>query len=197
MRPNYEQIGKTVVKALSRKECLCIYRHIPNVSVSAKFCCNKRNFRYLLEIKKDDITDGKTVCAVMQNPSYADEDICDKSVNFLEHLIFDGNNSYFKKISRLLVVNQFAYIKTEDFNGEEQHIGPDNDQNIEGAIRDADIVLIAWGAGNRYKERKQVINNILRGHPEKQLLRTKKHPSLGSHSESFIENYMLPKQLQK
>jgi hypothetical protein len=190
MQKDYERTGKIVIEALRRKESLCIYRHICGVNVSAEFS-DDRKFRYLLDIQKNQVTEGKTVCAIMQNPSYAYEDIADKSVNLLEHLIFDGKVSVFYDVKRLIVVNQFAFVRTEEFQGESSQIGTDNDRYLEKAISEAEIVLIAWGASNKYRERISLIKEILNKYPGKVLFATNKHPSRGTISESFITKYKL------
>lgn len=50
-----------------------IYEHIDGVAVTAQFSWeNDMRYRYRLEILlKDAAPTGKTVCVVMQNPSYA------------------------------------------------------------------------------------------------------------------------------
>jgi len=65
------------------------YEHIGGVAVSAQFSTEgESRYRNRLEITlKDAVPTGKTVCAVMQNPSYAGEDVGDKSVQFLEKVV--------------------------------------------------------------------------------------------------------------
>ena len=71
-------------------ELVMIYKHIDSVTVSAQFAWEgELRFRYRLEIVlKDAVPTGKTACVVMQNPSYAGEDVADKSVQFMEKVIF-------------------------------------------------------------------------------------------------------------
>ena len=126
----------------------------------------------------------------MQNPSVANAEIADKSVQFLEKLIFTKGYSEFRNVKKIIIVNQFAFIKTNDFNGSELHIGQKNDAHILEAIREADTVLIAWGRGNRYSERKAVINIMLAQHYGKTLLETKSHPSRGTYI-NFIQTYSI------
>lgn len=67
-----------------------IYEHIDSVPVAAHFSDEgESRFRNRLEINLTDAPPtGKTVCAVMQNPSYAGEDVADKPVQFLEKVDF-------------------------------------------------------------------------------------------------------------
>ena len=114
-----------------------------------------------------------------KNPSVANAEIADKSVQFLEKLIFTKRYSEFRNVKKIIIVNQFAFIKTHDFSGSESHIGQENDAHILAAIRESDIVLIAWGRSNRYSERKAVVNTMLAAHSGKTLLETKKSPFHG------------------
>ena len=62
------------------------YLHIKSVSASADFDTEGGDsYRYRLEVKSVDAPrSSRTVCVVMQNPSYAGEHEADKSVQFLE-----------------------------------------------------------------------------------------------------------------
>mgnify|MGYP007056835191 CR=1 FL=1 len=70
------------------------YLHIQNVTAKAHF--EKEGdvlFRYRLEIIKTGASlSPKTACVVMQNPSYAGEDVADKSVQFMEKNVFERKN---------------------------------------------------------------------------------------------------------
>ena len=166
-----------------------IYRHIPSASAEAVFSeCG--NFRYKLTIESDISNGNQTVCVVMQNPSVANSDIADKSAQFLERLIFEKGYKEFNDVSKIIIVNQFAYVQTNDFDGSDACIGEDNDKHITDAISTSDIVLVAWGKSNPYKERKRVINSIISDYEGKLLLQTKRHPSRGTYSD-FVEPYSI------
>ena len=126
----------------------------------------------------------------MQNPSYANKDIADKSVNFLEKLIFEKGYDEFSKIYKIIIINQFAYIQRNDFNGSIEQIGEKNNKVIENCINEADIILIAWGKNNVFKDRIDFVNEILlkKQNRNKKFYITKKHPSRGFY-EDFIEEY--------
>ena len=82
MHMDFDRIGKIVVEALKTKDSVMVYRHIDGMSFDTVFSeCGC--FRYKLEIKADINEGTKTVCAVMQNPSIANSDIADKSIQFL------------------------------------------------------------------------------------------------------------------
>ncbi|MGB5428684.1 DUF1643 domain-containing protein [Eudoraea sp.] len=164
-----------------------IYKHIPDVLVKVKFSdCNK--FRYQLTIENPIKTDGKSLCVIMQNPSVANVRIADKSVQFLEKLIFKKEVKLFRDVKSITIVNQFAYIQTNGFIGSPNKIGKENDSLISQAIEVSDMVLVAWGKTNAYPERQKIINAILMQYPAKQVLATKAHPSRGTYKD-FIEPY--------
>ena len=65
-----------------------IYKHIPGVQARAEFS-NCKKFRYQLTLENTTRTKGDSLCVIMQNPSVANTEIADKSVQFLEKLIFE------------------------------------------------------------------------------------------------------------
>jgi hypothetical protein len=149
-------------------------------------CC------FILDIQKIGVSEGDTICVIMQNPSYADEHIADKSVNFLERLIFEESQSSFTGIRRLIIVNLFAFILTDGFQGEQNQIGIENDKFIENAITQSNFVLVAWGKNSKHKNRISQVTKILRKYPDKTLYESEKHPSRGTFSKSYIRGYDLP-----
>jgi len=164
-----------------------IFKHIDSVTTSAIFSkCGL--FRYILSAESKISNGKKTVCAIMQNPSDANAEFADKSVQFLERLIFEKEYEEFTNVKKLIIVNQFAYIQTNDFIGAEKYIGHENEKYISDAINESDIVLIAWGSSNPYEERKQAINSIIAKYSEKILLQTKIHPSRGTYVD-FVRPY--------
>ena len=66
------------------------YKHIDGVTVTAQFAEeNGLRYRYRLEIKlQAPSVAEKTACVVMQNPSYAGKNEADKSVQFMEKVVF-------------------------------------------------------------------------------------------------------------
>lgn len=165
-----------------------IHRHITDVSVSAQFALESGvNYRYRLEITRRN-TIGKTVCVVMQNPSYATEEVADKSVQFMEKVVFEKGLAEFQDVSRLIVVNQFARIQTNDFRGLPEDVGARNNFAIREALLESDIVVLGWGSSNRFEERKAYVLGLLRDMPQKQVLKTRMHPSRGRYN-GFIQPF--------
>ncbi len=140
-----------------------IYEHIEGVEVTAQLSWeNDTRYRYRLEIVlKDAVFTGKTVCVVMQNPSYAGEDVADKSVQFMEKVVFMKGSPEFEGVRRLIVVNQFARIQTNHFQGLPHETGALNDAAIKDALYESDMVILGWGSTNRFEERKAFVLGLL------------------------------------
>ena len=166
-----------------------LYKHKKGLHISSCFSEDAR-FRYLLVAEDQNKSEGKTICVIMQNPSDADDEKADKSVQFLEHLIFDKGYNEFQDVRKMIIVNQYAYIQKHNFTGETSLIGEKNNRIINESIEESDIVLIAWGKKNPYEERKEFVLRILEKIDDKLLLETKKHPSRG-----FYRDFIKPLQL--
>ena len=180
------RLGKPRGQATSKPAC---YEHINGAFVRAYFSdCG--TYRYRLTIDFQDNDGGKCVCVIMQNPSVADAEFADRTVKFLEKLVFLEGYPEFEGVGRMIIVNQFAYVQTNDFDGSGEHIGPENDAYIQKALSEADIVLVAWGRTNKYKERGAVINAFIAESGEKLLLQTDRHPSRGAY-KNFIKSYSI------
>ncbi len=166
-----------------------VHKHIDGIKASAQFSKDKK-YRYRFEmVLQPESVEGRTVCVVMQNPSYAGEDRADKSVQFLEKVIFQRGLSEFCGAQRLIVVNQFAYIETNNFEGRLDQIGAENNFTIESALKDADIVILAWGSGNKFKDRQEFVINLLKQFKDKKIFKTKMHPSRGRY-DGFIQPFI-------
>lgn len=147
-------------------------------------------YRYRLEITPNDAdTTGTTACVVMQNPSYACEEFADKSVQFMEKVIFEKGVPEFRGVRRLIVVNQFAMIQTNDFQGLPHEVGSLNDAAIKAALEESDIVILGWGSSNRFEERKAFVLGLLGEMKDKAVFKTRMHPSRGRY-EGFIQPYL-------
>jgi len=166
------------------------YRHIPGVTVSADFSAD-RQFRYRLDIVFNAPHGAaKTACVVMQNPSKAGEEIADKSVQFMEKNLFLCELPEFYAVRRLIIVNQFARIQTNHFNGEQEKSDQTNDAVIRTALHESHIIIIAWGKTNRFEERKKFILGLLGEMKGKGLYQTRTHPSRGCY-KNFIQSTLL------
>lgn len=155
------------------------YLHRQNLLITAEFSAEDIPiFRYRLEAIKDTASNtSRTVCAVMQNPSYASVEIADKSFQVLERVVFEKELTEFDGVERLIVVNQFAFIQTKDFIGTDDQIGKINDGVINRAVDESEIVLIAWGKDNGFIRRQKRILEMVCAKNGKTLLQTSRHPS--------------------
>lgn len=122
----------------------------------------------------------------MQNPSYAGEEQADKSVQFLEKNIFELGLPEFTNVGRLIVVNQFARVQTNDFEGLPGDIGSRNDRAIAAAVEESEIILVAWGSTNRFHERKEHILNLMKRQHGKRFYQTRMHPSRGRYADFIM-----------
>lgn len=164
-----------------------VFQHLQGLQVKAVFsdCCN---YRYLLKIKKLGVVPGKRVCVIMLNPSVASEKQADKSVQFLEKLIFEKVAPHFSEVSELWIVNLYAYVQTRYFKGMPEQVGEQNDHYLDTAIAAADIVLLAWGKTCSHPDRQAKVMELLSNYPEKVLLVTRRHPSRGQY-ENFVAEF--------
>lgn len=162
-----------------------IYKHISGVKVKAKFSDCKK-FRYQLTIENITKTNSNRLCVIMQNPSIANTEIADKSVQFLEKLIFEKEVELLRNLKTIIIVNQFARIQTKYFEGKVEDIGPDNDIHIRNAIDLSNTILIAWGKTNPFLNRQQGILSIISSFKDKKVLMTKKHPSRGTYQKFIV-----------
>lgn len=164
-----------------------VYRHIDNVSVSADFSDCER-YRYRLTIDHHGKSGDETVCVIMQNPSAANAERADRTIQFVEKLIFEKDYTQFASANRIIIVNLYALIQTHDFVGSEEHIGPHNDQYIADSIQAADHVLIGWGKTRPCEQRLRVVNQLLQSVEPDRLWQTIRHPSRGRYAD-FITRY--------
>lgn len=97
--------------------------------------------RYRYRLERTGLGGSRTACVVMVNPSTADASADDATIRKVKG--FAARHD----IGRVIVVNQLAWRATDinDVRKAVDPIGPENDKHIEQAVRDADIVIVAWG----------------------------------------------------
>ncbi len=180
------RVGLNIVRCSAKQT----YLHRQDLTIKADFSSESPPiFRYRLEAIKDGaLNNPRTVCAVMQNPSYACVEIADKSVQVLERVVFEKNLEEFNGVERLIIVNQFAFIQTKDFIGTDDQVGIRNDDAITNAVDESEIVLVAWGKDNGFMQRQNRILGIVRAKKGKTLLQTSRHPSRVIY-DGFIQKY--------
>lgn len=123
----------------------------------------------------------KTLCVVMENPSYACKEHADKSVQFIERLVFDKGKSEFVDVGRVIVLNLCSYIQTNDFVGGPGTFDPETDRYLREGIDAAEIILVAWGVTADHRERIEMVKGLIREAGTKEIYIGRKHPSRASY----------------
>lgn len=92
--------------------------------------------------------DGYRVAGIMVNPSTADADTDDATIR--KWIGFAQRNGW----GRVTIGNKFAFRATEIKRLREpgDRIGPDNDAFLEQIMREADLVVVAWGTLGKIPE---------------------------------------------
>ena len=115
--------------------------------IKTKFSCDgEKKYRYLWKAQIiNQSGNGKIVTFVMLNPSTADENSTDLTID--KCLAY----AYVLGYSTLRVVNLFAYRapKPECLPKDETAVGPCNDSAILHAVSDAQHIVCAWGNGGK------------------------------------------------
>jgi hypothetical protein len=169
------------------------FSHLDYLKIEADFSPDKK-YRYSLSLTHKERAGGQTICVIMQNPSLANVEHADKTIQFIEKLVFEKDYAQFQRAYKLIIVNQFAYMQTKGFEGKLSEVGPKNDLVIQKALAESDDVIIGWGKTNSFYERQRFIFSHLEGFRGSKWL-TKKHPSRG-HYEDFLVPLELPNELK-
>lgn len=105
--------------------------------------------------------EGQLLNALMLNPSQADEFKNDPTVERIERRARSMGFGGF------VVTNLFAFRATlpKDMKAVDDPVGPDNNDAIMAAAREAGIVLCAWGNDGSYRSRSSVVLANLRRDP--------------------------------
>ncbi len=145
---------------------------------------------YRYDLERSNIGGELTAVVCMLNPSKAGAVVGDMTVTKL--IGFAGPLN----LARFIVVNAAALISTDpnELSTADDPIGPKNDEHIELALAQADLVIVAWGGGIELlaKARREHVLALLRsrghelmcfgttqdGHP--------KHPSRLAYSTPLV-----------
>lgn len=159
-------------------------KHIPGVRVKACFDLHNNKKRYRLDLWKDG-AEGQVVCAIMQNPSYANEDQSDRSVNYLAERVLEHKSSSLPPGRKLIVVNLYPDLQTRDYEADRDWmvtppIDGKNYDHIRSAIGESDSVILAWGASSRHRRRQIQVLLMIGSMKKKSLFFLPTHPSRAS-----------------
>lgn len=110
-----------------------------------------------------------SLCFVMLNPSTADENVNDPTVERCERRAVQMG------FGRLDVVNIFALRSTDPMRLYEhaEPVGPANDRHILDAAGDAKMLVLGWGGHGRLRGRGRQVIDMLRGYQPHVLKLTK------------------------
>ena len=119
-----------------------------------------KDYRYSLECQWEDNKD--VVTFVMLNPSYADINVCDRTLN--RCVEFSKSWGY----GKMNVVNLFA-LRSRNPEYLKRHpdpIGQENDRYILDAVNETDLLIFAWGEKhcsikNRNKEVQLILSQSI------------------------------------
>ncbi|MCO5385231.1 MAG: DUF1643 domain-containing protein [Desulfitobacterium hafniense] len=124
--------------------------------------------RHLLRIPLKN--EGNKVLVIMKNPSKANEEISDLTIDRV--LTFCYGEDY----SEVNIMNLYSYYSTDagkiaDLikNGQEDiAIGSENDNIMKSMVQEVDDVIVAWGSNTfgltkQYKNRIKQVINIIKG----------------------------------
>lgn len=131
-------------------------------------------YRYLLSVNFTDASSiERPLVVIMKNPSCADENNSDRTVNNI--LKFAHENNY----TKVHILNLYSLYSTDSkkikylVNGDKKlvAVGEDNDKVIKETIENVEDIIIAWGTSPKgmkrsYKER---VEEVLRFFKDKNL----------------------------
>lgn len=119
-----------------------------------------RQYRYLLERDLDSglLEPEGTMVFVMLNPSLADADREDRTLNRCIHFAAR------ERCQRIRVVNLYGFVTPypEQLGWVPDPVGPDNDRHVLAAVADADRLVVAWGGGPWAARRWKHVRDLLR-----------------------------------
>jgi len=106
-------------------------------------------YRYRLERDLGALTGGKTIAFIMVNPSTADAETDDPTIRKVKGF------AQRMGASRVIVGNLFAFRATDvkALNTAADPVGPYGGSYLRNIMREADIVVVAWGASAKLPPR--------------------------------------------
>lgn len=138
--------------------------------------------RYRLDLLLvGEIENPKSLPAILMNPSKANEEVSDPTVNRLAKYVFLNRKNYpeLTRVNRIILTNLYAVYETYPVAvnnlindkglafviGIEDGARFNNNKIINEAINESDIVLIGWGKGSigGYRSRANCVFDFLEG----------------------------------
>jgi hypothetical protein len=83
------------------------YEKVDTKNIEEKFSSNRLH-RFSLTIPLLERSSNKTLCIIGQNPSKANEEVADKTLNYLERYVFENMPEY----SKIIMLNLYTRVDT-------------------------------------------------------------------------------------
>lgn len=163
-----------------------IYAVELNMEVAPYDCVIVDNVRVIIKVKVNEDADKKVV-VIGINPSKAYEGKSDTTLTKISRYLFQYG------IGELTMINLFETISTV-----QDGIDFDQECNLEKheqLLKDADMIVVAWGAENKYlKAKDMAFQYLLRWSDKVYCIEDKKgnkprHPSRISYTDAFVKYY--------
>jgi hypothetical protein len=138
------------------------FNMVDKSAIQAKFFDNRKH-RATLRLPFLERTNGRTLCIVGQNPSAADERVADKTIRYLEELIYRNHSEY----DTLLILNLYSRVdSTKSATVDLLHA--DCAELFNRALSENDDFLLVYGqirneGAYMFPERAQIVANALKG----------------------------------
>lgn len=144
-----------------------IVRYKEYVNVTSIYCDENNDIRYCLEVELENCDKTKTALVIMKNPSKADKNNSDQTVNTVLEVMYKSG------YGKCYIMNLIPYYATDSAEIAEKAEEIDevyflNDQHLKSRIDNATRIFVAWGGNSSfnidfYNSRIQKIKSLLEG----------------------------------
>jgi len=180
------------------------YNPVLELSIRTEWKVNYGNgkHRHRLDVAKENIKSGTTVCVVMKNPALADLEQSDYSISFMmEGLFGDTNSPLHEKFSllktgnikKIIFINLYSKYQQTDYKGAEDTCQASEERNkaiAQEALSEADKIVFALNKkiynDENFKDKYEEFLTLAHD-TSKQIYRTNMHPSATGRENS--DNY--------
>ena len=138
------------------------YEHVERQQIKAVFL-GKRTHRAALHVPFKGRPNGKTLCIIGQNPSYAGEQYADKTILFLERFVFETRTD----VGSILMLNLYSRIDTTK-SKRTGLVTAESERHLRSAIATHDEFLVVFGQlknqrAYRFRERVAALRPLFEG----------------------------------
>jgi hypothetical protein len=122
------------------------FDQVDKSKITADFSSDRKH-RSSLEMPFLNRTENKTLCVIGQNPSYANESVADKTLHYLQRLIYEKYPEY----DRIVMLNLYSRIDTKK-KETKNLLSLDAVRTFRTVIKENDNFLIVYGKFTSKKE---------------------------------------------